>query len=467
MPRPNIVLITPHDLGTHLPCYGTDPRIPSPHLDQLAAEGIRFDAHFCTSPYCSPSRGSIMTGKYPHVNGLMSLVNLGWDMPKHNQVLPELLKSAGYETGLFGLQHIAEDPARYPYDLITDRSNMRCEFVAGEFANYMADRPKETGRPFYAEIGFAEVHRNFSGFKELPVRAEDITPPPYLEDTPGLRMDLAMFYSAIARMDAAVGKILGALEAAGEAANTLVVFTTDHGIAFPRAKSTLYDPGLHVSLIVRWPGVIAPGRSTRALTSHVDLFPTLAEAAETTPAQEIQGRSLMPLLRGETDSFRDAVFGEKNTHPTDLKRCIRTERWKYIRNYSEGPLLQLPTDIEVTATRRDMGDAHLAPRPETELYDLQADPLEMKNLAGQDTHAQTEMDLAGHLERFLEETHDPIRIDGAVPRSRNEAAARGRVFNDEAMAARWEREKALQEAYRRTAGAQAKGPSQGKAGPAP
>jgi arylsulfatase A-like enzyme len=248
-------------------------------------------------------------------------------------------------------------------------------------------------------------------------------------------------------MDAAVGRILDALDAAGEAANTLVVFTTDHGIAFPRAKATLYDPGLHVSLIVRGPGVVAPGRAARAVTSHVDLFPTFAEAAQTQPAQDIQGRSLMPLLRGEIDAFREAVFGEKNTHPTDLKRCIRTEGWKYIRNYCEGPLLQLPTDIEVTATRRDLGDAHLAPRPKAELYDLTADPLEQNNLAGQNAHAETEADLAARLDRFLEATNDPIRIDGTVPRPTTELPARARAFSEEAMAARRDRERALQEAY--------------------
>lgn len=446
MPHPNIVLIMPHDLGTHLGCYGTDPVIPSPRLDAFAGEGVRFENHFCTSPYCSPSRGSVMTGKYPHVNGLMGLVNLGWDMPAHNEVLPAMLKAAGYETGLFGLQHITEDPARYPYDHITERGNTRCEFVASRFEEYLSARPRDEATPFYAEIGFSEVHRNFGGFEDLPVLPEQVTPPPFLADTPGARMDLAMFYSAIERMDRAVGRILDALDAAGCRDNTLVVFTTDHGVAFPRAKGTLYDPGLRTALLARWPGVIEAGRTVDALTSHVDLFPTFAEAAETQPAQAIQGRSLLPLLRGEATDFRDAVFGEKNTHPDDIKRCVRTSGWKYIRNFDPGPLLQLPTDIEVTATRRDMGDAHLAPRPPVELYDLAADPWEQENLAGESAHAEVEADLRERLDRFLADTADPAR-DGAVPRAAAEPAVRARVFSEERMAQRRANEAALHARY--------------------
>ena len=436
---PNILLITTHDLGTHLGCYGWDPALPTPNLDRLASEGVRFENHFCTAPYCSPSRGSIITGKYPHVNGLMGLVNLGWDIPDANTFLPAAMKRAGYEPVLFGLQHVAEDPTRLGYDHVSERGKYGCRAVVPMVLDYLGRRPHQPQRPFFIETGFSEVHRRYGGLEQIPVREEDIRPLPFLKDTPGLRMDMAMFYENIRRMDQAVGGLMGGLESLGLTKNTLVVFTTDHGIAFPRAKATLYDPGIRTTLLMRWPEGLRGGRSIPALVSNVDLFATLVEIAHGTLPDGCNGQPFLSVLRDESAEARTVVFAEKNTSPDDIKRCIRTTRYKYIRNYSQGPQLLLPADIETSATRRDMGDDHLSPRPSVELYDLADDPWEQVNLAGQDAYGTVEEDMDARLQRVLERTQDPV-LCGTIPRPQREAEILGRLWHSEAMQHRAEKE---------------------------
>ena len=436
---PNVLLVTTHDLGTHLRCYGWDPALPTPNLDRLASEGVRFENHFCTAPYCSPSRGAITTGKYPHVNGLMGLVNIGWDIPQANVFLPALMAQAGYETALLGFQHVAKDPARLGYSHISERGKYGCRDVVPLAAEYLGRRARQTQRPFFAEVGFSEVHRSYGELQQIPVREEDLRPLPFLKDTPGLRMDMAMFYENIRRMDQAVGELMRTLESLALTENTLVIFTTDHGIAFPRAKATLYDPGIRTTLLMRWPEGFQGGRALSGMVSNVDLFATLADLVRARLPDGCNGRSFLPLLRGERAEARSAVFAEKNTSPDDIKRAIRTKDYKYIRNYSPGPRLLLPTDIEVSATRRDMGDDHLAPRPPVELYHLADDPWEQVNLAGQAAYASIEEDLAAKLDRVLEQTQDPV-LCGRIPRPEGEADILAKVRRPDALRLRAERE---------------------------
>lgn len=445
---PNILLITTHDLGTHLGCYGWDPALPTPHLDRLAAEGVRFENHFCTAPYCSPSRGSIITGKYPHVNGLMGLVNLGWDIPDANVFLPELMNRAGYETALLGFQHVASDPARLGYHHIGKRGDYACRMVAPEAVGFLERRPRNPQRPFFVEVGFSEVHRPYGNLEQIPVREENIRPLPFLKDTPGLRMDMAMFYENIRRMDQATGSILEALKRRGLKENTLVVFTTDHGIAFPRAKATLYDPGIRTTLLIRWPEGIQGGRSIASLVSNVDLFATLVEIAHSSLPDGCNGQSFLHVLQGEGVEARTAIFAEKNTSPDDIKRCIRTATHKYIRNYDTGPKLCLPTDIEPSATRRDMGDDHLSPRPEVELYDLEDDPWEQKNLAGVEIYSTVEKDMSARLERVLRETQDPV-LYGPIPRPQREVDIMTQIWHPDAVRRDLENEAELHRVYER------------------
>ena len=432
--RPNILLVIVHDLGTRLGAYGEDSGC-TPALDRFASQGVRFTKHFATAPFCSPSRAAIFTGKYPHVNGLMGLVNLGWDLPEGNVTLARMLDEAGYETFLFGLQHEVKDRARLGFlHASAAPGGHRCDQVTPQVTEFLRDSAAE-GRPFYARVGFGEVHRAYDRYEaDDPARVEV---PPYMKDTPGAREDLAQFGGAIRTMDAAVGRILDALSAAGLEESTLVVFTTDHGIAFPRAKATLYDPGLNTALIMRWPGVIRSGEVCGELLSNVDLLPTLLEATGTPLPGDIQGRSFWGALRGSSFEPREAIFAEKNTQPNDCKRCVRTERYKYIRNYNEGPMLSLPIDIEKSLTRRDMGDDHLAPRPPVELYDLENDPPERVNLAGGAEYSEVEKGLAETLDRIMRETNDPLLEGGpshlAITRPPDEAEIIRRLRDREGL----------------------------------
>ena len=427
--QPNIALIIVHDLGTHLGCYG-QVSVRSRALDRLAGEGVLFENHFCTAPYCSPSRGAMFTGKHPHTNGLMGLVNLDWDLPADNVTLSQVLGRAGYETYLFGLQHEVREPERLHdyYDHVSDRSRPRyCEDVASEVAEFFGRWDHRGDQPFYASVGFFEVHRPYDRYQADPV--PDVVVPPYLQDTPGAREDFAMFHGSIRAMDKAVEQVLDALERSGLAEDTVVIFATDHGIDFPRAKGTLYDPGLRTSLLIRWPGRLAAGKRVSDLMSSVDLLPSLLEAVGIAAPPGLLGRSFWSLLVGGSYQPNEHIFAEMNTVIGDAKRCIRTAHHKYIRNHDSGPSLCMGTCTEISLTRRDMGDAHLAPRPAIELYDLEQDPLEFENLAGHPEHQQIEVELASDLASFLGQTADPI-LRGPVPRPPGEAPIYRRIWTE-------------------------------------
>jgi len=416
--QPNILLIAVHDLGTMLGCYGADPVLHTPHLDGFAAEGVRWASHFATAPFCSPSRGGIVTGMVPHVNGLMGLVNLGWDMPEGPRTIGQILGDAGYETRLFGLQHEAKDAARLGFEWTSDpKAGRASPQVAPLVADWLRAEGWRRERPFYVQVGFTDVHRPYPEELAVDVPLEDVRPLPYLEDTPGLREDLRDFYGLIQRMDSSVGVILDALDAAGLRESTLVVFTTDHGIAFPRAKCSLYDPGINTALMMRWPAGFEGGRALPHLLSNVDLLPTLLEAVGIESPMGLQGSSFLPALRGEPYEERDWVFAEMNTVAWDPRRCVRTREFKYISNYMPGPVMRLPTDIEGGKTRRDMGEPPFWVLPLVELYDLRADPLEMENLAGgEDSQSRRiEGELARTLEEFQRVTCDPI-LKGPIER---------------------------------------------------
>ena len=409
MSLPNIILVTCHDLGRYLGCYGRAP-IESPNLDRLAGEGIRFTNHFCTAPSCSPSRGGIITGRYPHSNGLMGLVNLGWDLPSSEVTMPQHLKRAGYETHLFGLQHERKDRNSLGYDHVSAQLGRDCASVGKAVVEFLRSDPK---KPFFASIGTFETHSPFRG-PEFPDKWGEVYIPPFLPDHPEIRTDMVGFSYLLARLDVMVGSVLAALESIGLSENTLFVFTTDHGIDMPRAKGTLYDPGIETTLLMRWPRTIRPGTVSDALLSNVDLLPTLMEIAGLRVPQQVQGVSFADLLEGKPHDSRDAIFAEKTHHcHYDPMRCIRTGSWKYIFNF--GPLrpIEVPADgrMNVLAFAPEL---YRTRRPIAELYDLRQDPLEINNLCGDPQYRQVEEELKDRLRSWMAETGDPL-LEGVMP----------------------------------------------------
>jgi len=439
--RPNVVLVHCHDLGQHLGCYGAD--VESPNLDRLAADGVRMANSFCTAPHCSPSRSSMMTGAYPHENGLMGLAHMGWELDDDWLTLPKRLRQAGYTTHLLGFQHeVPENPERLGYDRVetgTKRALELVDVVEEFFASAAADGA-DGGReqPFFVSVGLEEPHRPFRR-EYLPDGTYDEPDPesvsladfPYLPDEPGVREDAANLRSLVAEtLDPAVGAYRDALAEAGLAEDTLFVFTTDHGLAMPRAKGTCYDPGIETTLLFHQPGVVEGGDVYDELVSNVDLMPTLLDLLGLEPPTDVAGRSFAPLLRGDAYEPRERVFAEMTWHDRyNPIRAIRTERYKYVRNFSVLPRVFVPMDVTPTpAGRAAHEEFYVDQRPAEELYDLEADPHELENLAGDRTPFETAAEasdpdpahvdalerLRGELDEWLNATDDPL-LDGPVP----------------------------------------------------
>lgn len=414
---PNIVLIHCHDLGDWLSTYGYR-GVPDPNLNEFAGQSLIFDKAFATAPLCTPARSSLFTGLMPHENGLMGLTHQGWRYASGVRTLPELLRPFGYRSTLIGLQHEDFDARVLGFDEVLGLGFLpRALEVARLVQRWYGSKGPGNG-PYFATIGMWEVHRPWPPEDYMSANPAAVDVPPYLPDNPHTRADIAGFHGAIGQMDEAFGMILSALNADPDAGNTLVIFTTDHGAAFPRAKGTLYDSGVKVALLLRPPPQwkVRPAR-IKALASHLDIAPTLIELAGGLPGKELSGRSLAAVVHGvgtQIDESRELYF-EKTYHDGyDPLRAIRTADAKYIRNYRAGPMLPLAADLENSETRAGMGDAHLRPRPLEELYLLQSDPWELNNVAESTEYGELKARLANRLDQYLARSSDPL-LAGDVP----------------------------------------------------
>lgn len=411
--KPDIVLIHCHDLGDWLSCYAM-PSVPSPNLQRLADRAVVFDAAFATAPLCTPARSSIFTGLLPHQNGLMGLTHAGWRYSPGVATLPELLRENGYHSTLIGLQHEDLDPRILGYDEVHGLGFLPRAMEVARRVRWWFEQPR-TDAPNLLTVGMWEVHRPWPAEDYEYADPAQVDVPAYLPDNEHTRKDIAAFHGAIRQMDEAVGIILDTIEASARGAETMIIFTTDHGVAFPRAKSTLYDSGVKVSFIVRPPESmrIAAGRRDD-IVSHLDIVPTLIDLAGGVASEDLEGRSILPLLRdGDTGEDRELVM-EKSYHDRyDPIRAVRTRDAKYIRNFSDDVRLPLPIDLEESDTRAGLGDWPNDPRPREELYLLQDDPSELSNVAGDPAVAGLQSDLSRRLDVHMSRTGDPLR-QGAI-----------------------------------------------------
>ncbi|MCQ4118836.1 sulfatase family protein [Rhodococcus tibetensis] len=407
--RDNVLIVHWHDLGRHLGCYGAS-GVRSPNLDRLAAEGVRLtDAH-AVAPLCSPSRGALFSGRYPHSNGLVGLAHHGWQYHDDVQTLPTLLSNAGWYTALFGMQHETAYPKRLGYHEY-DVTNSYCDYVTDRASGWLSRFPPQ---PFLLTAGFFETHRPYPADRYRPADPESFTVPSYLPDRPQVREDLAGFHGSIEVADAAVGRLLHTLEAEGLDDSTWVVFFTDHGEAFPRAKSTLYAPGTGIATIIRPPRRLrAAPRVYDGLFSGVDLVPTLLDLLGVPVPAAVEGVShAEQLLGASNDHARELVFTEKTFHDTfDPIRAVRSKQYSYIENYAPRPILDLPLDIQNSLSGEAMGTEHLGPRPSRELYDLAADPDERVNVADTESFAGIQAELSLELHAWRRATGDAIPSD--------------------------------------------------------
>ena len=421
-PRDNVLIVHWHDLGRQLGAYG-HADVSSPRLDRLAAEGILFTRAHATAPLCSPSRGSLFTGRYPQTNGLVGLAHHGWEYRSGVRTLPQMLSESGWYSALFGMQHETSYPKRLGFDEF-DVSNSYCEYVVEQASNWLRDSAENLGgQPFLLTAGFFETHRPYPRDRYQPADSAAVEVPDYLPDTPEVRGDLAEFYGAIATADAAVGRLLDTLAETGLDASTWVVFFTDHGPAFPRAKSTLYDAGTGIGMIIRPPArrAIAP-RVYNELFSGVDVVPTLLGLLGVHAPTDVDGVSHAGALLEpdpQDEPVREQVYTMKTYHDSfDPIRAIRTKDYSYIENYVPRPLLDLPWDIEESPSGLAVAPLVRAARPERELYDLRTDPGEANNLLANDDPGADAIaaDLAVRLNDWRQRTGDVIPSEFAGSR---------------------------------------------------
>ncbi|HOD82373.1 MAG: Arylsulfatase [Planctomycetes bacterium ADurb.Bin126] len=434
--KPNILFLLSDDHSyPYLGCYG-NPDVRTPNLDRLAGEGMRFDRMFVSCPQCVPSRAALMTGRSPVA---VRMVRFTSPLPADLPALPDLLRDqAGYFTGVGGRSYHLDGPsskgqrAAVNVGGAIDKHNLRTfaarvDYVekgggmkdfGGKLAAFLDKVPQ--GKPWFFWLGFSDPHHvwNTQGPRGSLDPAK-LALPPHLPDLPGVRGDLARYLAEIEHLDADVQDVLDTLQKRGQADNTIVVFMGDNGLALPHGKGALHDPGIAVPLIVRWPGMTRPGQATQALISGEDFAPTMLQAAGVTPPKAMSGVSFLKLLRGEPFTPRKYIFAERGPHGGDggmkpdisaaifdLVRCVRSDRYKLIYNCTPHQPVA-PVDSQRDPSWQEMKAAHAAgklgepfvkayfttPRPTFELYDLQADPGELRNLAGDPAHREAETEL--------------------------------------------------------------------------
>lgn len=407
---PNVVVFVADDLGWRdIGVYGNT-IIRTPNIDRLARSGLRIAHAFGTTPQCSPSRISTLTGKYAHAT---RTEDLHTPLPTGERMLPSYAQEQGYFTGIMAKTHIGEAGER------------QFQWYSPELSQAFPTFLDSAGtRPFLLWVGFHDPHRPYEGgTRRSPHSPARVSVPPYLADTPETRADIVRYYDEITRMDGEIGRMLDELERRQLRENTLVVFFSDNGAPFPREKGTLYDAGTRTPLIFSWPAMIREGSVyDRGLISLIDLAPTLLELMKASPSRGVQGRSFRALLaKPESYAGRTHVFSERNWHDCDEhQRAVRSRRFKLIRTdaYTELPLCTA-ADIggspsfralqararagRLTAAQRRLFEV---PRARLELYDLTADPWELRNVAADPRHSAELKELALMLQEWAEESDD-------------------------------------------------------------
>lgn len=426
--RRNVVLLIADDLGLDLGCYG-HPVVKTPNLDALAKRGTRFTHAFATTASCSASRSVLYTGLHTHTSG-----HYGHAHGVHNfhtlrnvVSLPRLLRDAGCRSGILAKSHVQPKEV-YPWDVELPAGGGRNgEPVARAVRQFIEG---SGGKPFFLAVGFTDPHRAARGFANenpypntptIRYDPKEVRLPYFLPDQPEVRQELAEYCQAVSRLDHNVGLVLKVLEETRVADNTLVLFLSDNGIPFPGAKTTQYDSGIRLPLIVTPPSPKRPGVVSEAMASWVDVTPTVLDAMGVKGPDGLAGRSLLPVLGQEKPAGWDVVYGSHQFHEITNyypMRTIRTRAHKYILNLAHPLPFPFASDLYASETWQGVlkrGDTTMGKRtvgqyvrrPREELYDLTKDPDELTNVAGDAKYAAVLADLRERVKAWQKATRDP------------------------------------------------------------
>ncbi len=437
--RPNILWILSEDISPDLSCYGTA-AVQSPNLDKLARQGIRFANAFTTSPVCSPSRSAMITGMYQTSIGAhhhRSHRDDGYTLPEPVRLITEHFRKAGYftanvKTAAPGVRGSGKTDFNFQFKNAFDGSDWN---------------QRQPGQPFFAQLSIKETHRgghwkNVHEKLDNPVDPAKVKLPPYYPDHPIARQDWATYLNSIQLMDQYVGKILERLNDEGLTDNTVVIFIGDHGRCHVRGKQWLYDGGIHIPLIVRWPGKLESGQVCDYMVSSIDISATVLKIAGIEPPRYMEGRVFLePYLRGlwKPVNKREYIIAARDScdETIDRIRCVRTKRYKYIRNFMPDrpytqknrykersyPMLALMKELHAQGKLTPVQALFMAPqKPDEELYDIQNDPYEINNLAASSKHQKTLKKMRAILQRWIKDTGDmgqfPEKLNAITSRDR-------------------------------------------------
>ena len=445
----NVLFITADDLGLQLSCYG-ETLIETPHIDRLAASGVRFEVAYVAQASCSPSRSAMFTGLHTHATGQYGLTNGGFSLHPalRERTIPNLLKSAGYRTGIIGKLHVAPEASfRFDYRNTNGSKTRDVRWVAQRVNEFLDD---DRDRPFFLMVNYSDPHAfrrpddrrkwyfppQIEGLPEKPLPPGEKTLFAFQQiDTPAQRVRTAGYYNAVQRLDDGIGMLSDVLAKRGHVDDTLLIFVGDHGPPFARGKTTVYESGIRVPFIVRWPGVSEP-MASRAMVSTIDILPTILDATGVSAPGPMHGTSLRPVLQDENAAWREYLVSEFHFHggrPFFPRRAIRDQRYKLIHNLLAGkarpstgidgdPAYRLSQSDAYAGTPIGKAFAVFANPPEVELYDLESDPIEFENLAGEPAHRAVQQRLTEALLAYRKRTDDPAldnewleKLRGRVP----------------------------------------------------
>ena len=429
----NIVYIHTHDSGNIFSPYGYDS--PTENIKKFSKEAVVFKKAFCTSPTCSPSRSGLLTGMYPHSNGMLGLANRGFSLKDYNWHLVSHLKKNSYKTVLCGIQHEygsysdhkgGAAAIGYDFDITSENNYEHQEdYYLWDISNAekASEWLKENGQKenFFLSFGMFSTHRKFPEINKDIIDKNYVKPPYPVPDFNDTRNEHARFLTSVYYADKCFGDIIKALKDNQLYENTIVIFTTDHGIPYPYAKCNLFDSGMEVALIMRVPDSPKNGSVTDNLVSQVDIFSTLCDLANISKPERLQGESFSEFFTGKKDTHREEVFGEINFHTSyEPVRCIRTKKYKYIKYYDEEYLKINVSNIDVSETKDTLlkNNLLLQEKYNEALYDLYNDPGERKNLINNPEYKDILEDLRVKLLKWQKETNDPI-LSGSIKVSEN------------------------------------------------